>query len=176
VVVRRSRWYARQSEQLQRCRRAISLARTPIFDRWLAESPWTLLDASGESVGLPAGVMGNSEVGHLTLGAGRMVPQDLLRVDLSLRDGSFYDNAALVAAADHARRRGTTLHLMGLVSDGGVHSHLRHLEGLVELARRKRVDRLRVHVFADGRDTPPQSARTYVAALEAALKPAGAST
>jgi len=152
---------------------AISLARTPIFDRWLAESPWTLLDASGESVGLPAGVMGNSEVGHLTLGAGRMVPQDLLRVDLSLRDGSFYDNAALVAAADHARRRGTTLHLMGLVSDGGVHSHLRHLEGLVELARRKRVDRLRVHVFADGRDTPPQSARTYVAALEAALKPAG---
>jgi 2,3-bisphosphoglycerate-independent phosphoglycerate mutase len=152
---------------------AISLARTPIFDRWLAESPWTLLDASGESVGLPAGVMGNSEVGHLTLGAGRMVPQDLLRVDLALRDGSLFENPALVAAAEHARKRGTTLHLMGLVSDGGVHSHLRHLEGLIELAHRRKVGRIRVHVFADGRDTPPQSARKYVAALEKALEPAG---
>jgi 2,3-bisphosphoglycerate-independent phosphoglycerate mutase len=152
---------------------AIALARTPIFARWLAESAWTLLDASGESVGLPAGVMGNSEVGHLTLGAGRMVPQDLLRVDLALRDGSLFENPALVAAARHARTKGSTLHLMGLVSDGGVHSHLRHLEGLIELAKRERVGRLRVHVFTDGRDTPPQSAKGFVARLEEALRPAG---
>ncbi|HTR03464.1 MAG TPA: 2,3-bisphosphoglycerate-independent phosphoglycerate mutase [Thermoanaerobaculia bacterium] len=152
---------------------AITLARTPIFDRWLAEHPWTLLEASGEAVGLPAGVMGNSEVGHLTLGAGRMVPQDLLRIDLALRDGSFFANAALTAAMEHARRRGSTLHLMGLVSDGGVHSHLRHLEGLLELAARAKVPRVRVHVFTDGRDTPPRSALGYLERLEAALERLG---
>jgi len=152
---------------------AITLARTPIFDRWIAENPWTLLDASGESVGLPAGVMGNSEVGHLTLGAGRMVPQDLLRVDLALRDGSLFQNEALIAAAEHARKRGAALHLMGLVSDGGVHSHLRHLEGLIELAGRVGVERVRVHVFTDGRDTAPQSARGFVERVEEALRPVG---
>jgi len=152
---------------------AISRARTPIYDRWLAEYPWTLLEASGEAVGLPAGVMGNSEVGHLTLGAGRMVPQDLLRIDLALRDGSFFTNPALVAAMQQARKRGTTLHLMGLVSDGGVHSYQRHLEGLLEFAARAGVPRVRVHVFADGRDTPPKSALGYVARLEAALAKSG---
>ena len=94
---------------------AISRARTPIYDRWLAEYPWTLLDASGESVGLPAGVMGNSEVGHLTLGAGRMVPQDLLRIDLALRDGSFFENPVLAEAARRAKKRDATLHFMGLL-------------------------------------------------------------
>jgi 2,3-bisphosphoglycerate-independent phosphoglycerate mutase len=148
---------------------AISRARTPIYDRWLAQFPWTLLEASGEAVGLPAGLMGNSEVGHLTLGAGRMMPQDLLRIDLALRDGSFFENAALKAAVQHAGRRSATLHLMGLVSDGGVHSHQRHLEGLLELAGKAGVPRVRVHVFADGRDTPPRSALGYVARLEAAL-------
>ena len=148
---------------------AIWRARTPIYDRWLAEFPWTLLEASGEAVGLPAGLMGNSEVGHLTLGAGRMSPQDLLRIDLALRDGSFYENPALLAAVQHAKRRGATLHLMGLVSDGGVHSHQRHLEGLLELAHRAGVPRVRVHVFADGRDTPPRSALGYVARLETSL-------
>ncbi len=148
---------------------AISRARTPIYDRWLAEYPWTLLEASGEAVGLPAGVMGNSEVGHLTLGAGRMVPQDLLRIDLALRDESFFTNPALTAALQQARRKGATLHLMGLVSDGGVHSHARHLEGLLELTSRAGVPRVRVHVFTDGRDTPPQSALGYLARLEAAL-------
>ncbi len=152
---------------------AITLARTPIFDRWLAEYPWTLLEASGEAVGLPAGVMGNSEVGHLTLGAGRMVAQDLLRIDLALRDGSFFENPALLAAAEQARRRGATLHLMGLVSDGGVHSHERHLEGLVALAARAGVPRLRVHVFTDGRDTPPKSALAYINRLEALLARSG---
>ncbi len=148
---------------------AIWRARTPIYDRWLAQYPWTLLEASGEAVGLPAGLMGNSEVGHLTLGAGRMMPQDLLRIDLALRDRSFFENAALTAAVQHASRRGATLHLMGLVSDGGVHSHERHLEGLLELAAKAGVPRVRVHVFADGRDTAPRSALAYVARLEAAL-------
>ncbi len=148
---------------------AISRARTPIFDRWLAEYPWTLLDASGEAVGLPAGVMGNSEVGHLTLGAGRMVPQDLLRIDLALRDESFFANPVLRSALPHARRSGATLHLMGLVSDGGVHSHERHLEGLLELASRAGVPRVRVHAFTDGRDTPPQSALRFIERLEKAL-------
>jgi 2,3-bisphosphoglycerate-independent phosphoglycerate mutase len=148
---------------------AIALARTPVYDRWLASSPWTSLDASGEAVGLPAGLMGNSEVGHLNLGAGRMVPQDLLRIDLTLRDGSFFENPALTAAADHAREHGTALHLLGLVSDGGVHSHVSHLEGLIELARRRRVPRLLVHAFTDGRDTPPRSALTWIEPLEALL-------
>ena len=139
----------------------------------MAEHPWTLLEASGEAVGLPAGVMGNSEVGHLTLGAGRMVPQDLLRIDLSLRDGSFFENAALSAAMQHARRKGATLHLMGLVSDGGVHSHERHLFGLLDLAARSGVPRLRVHAFTDGRDTPPRSAAGFLATLERSLTKTG---
>jgi 2,3-bisphosphoglycerate-independent phosphoglycerate mutase len=153
---------------------AIALARTPVYDRWIAESPWTLLEASGEAVGLPAGVMGNSEVGHLTLGAGRMVPQDLLRIDLALRDGSFFENPALLHAMQHAKRRDAALHLMGLVSDGGVHSHLRHLSGLLEMAARQGVARVRLHVFTDGRDTSPKSARRFLAALEKPLARAGA--
>ena len=153
---------------------AITLARTPVFDRWIEESPWTLLEASGEAVGLPSGVMGNSEVGHLTLGAGRMVPQDLLRIDLALRDGSFFQNVVLTAAMQHARRRSGTLHLMGLVSDGGVHSHLRHLAGLLEMSRRLEVPRVRLHVFTDGRDTSPKSARKFLSALAVPLSKAGA--
>ncbi|HEY3205277.1 MAG TPA: 2,3-bisphosphoglycerate-independent phosphoglycerate mutase [Thermoanaerobaculia bacterium] len=152
---------------------AIALASTPVYDRWLVDYPWTLLDASGEAVGLPAGIMGNSEVGHLTIGAGRMVPQDLLRIDLALRDGSFYENTVLREAAEHAKRRGSTLHLMGLVSDGGVHSHERHLEGLLELGARAGLPRMRVHAFTDGRDTPPKSALTFLARLETALEKRG---
>jgi 2,3-bisphosphoglycerate-independent phosphoglycerate mutase len=152
---------------------AITLARTPTFDRWRREHPWTTLEASGEAVGLPAGLMGNSEVGHLNLGAGRMVPQDLLRIDLALRDGSFFENPALVEAVDGAKRSGRTLHLMGLVSDGGVHSHERHLAGLLELARRRGAPRVRVHAFTDGRDTPPRSALRYFEGLEADLARSG---
>jgi 2,3-bisphosphoglycerate-independent phosphoglycerate mutase len=117
--------------------------------------------------------MGNSEVGHLNLGAGRVVPQDLLRIDRALSDGSFFSNPALVGAAERARRPGTTLHFMGLLSDGGVHSHERHLFGLLELARRLEVPRVRVHVFTDGRDTPPRSALVYVARLEQELAAKG---
>jgi 2,3-bisphosphoglycerate-independent phosphoglycerate mutase len=152
---------------------AIAQARTPVFDRWLREGAWTTLEASGEAVGLPAGLMGNSEVGHLNLGAGRMVPQDLLRIDLAIRDGSFFRNPALLAAAAHARGHGSALHLMGLVSDGGVHSHERHLFALLELARREEVERVHVHVFTDGRDTPPRSALGYVDGLEKVLARTG---
>jgi 2,3-bisphosphoglycerate-independent phosphoglycerate mutase len=152
---------------------AITRARTPTYDRWRRDYPSTTLDASGEAVGLPPGVMGNSEVGHLNIGAGRMVPQDLLRVDLALSDGSFFENPVLVEAAERARRPGTTLHLMGLLSDGGVHSQERHLFGLLELAHRQRVPRVRVHAFTDGRDTPPRSALTYVDRLEAELRSKG---
>ena len=153
---------------------AITLARTQVFGRWLREYPHSRLEASGEAVGLPAGLMGNSEVGHLNLGAGRMVPQDLLRIDLALRDGSFFDNPALCAAAQHARNEHSTLHLLGLLSDGGVHSHQSHLWGLLELARRREVPRVRVHVFTDGRDTPPRSALKYLDQLEPRLRSAGA--
>ena len=152
---------------------AITRARTPTYDRWRRDYPWTTLEASGEAVGLPAGVMGNSEVGHLNIGAGRMVPQDLLRVDLALGDGSFFENPALAKAAERAREPGATLHLMGLLSDGGVHSHERHLFSLLELARRRGVPRVRVHAFTDGRDTPPRSALTYVDRLEAELRAKG---
>jgi len=148
---------------------AIALARTPVFDRWIWKAAGTVLEASGEAVGLPAGLMGNSEVGHLNLGAGRMVPQDLLRIDLTLRDGSFFGNPALTSAAERAKRPGAALHLLGLLSDGGVHSHIRHLFGLLELARRRGVPRVYVHAFLDGRDTPPQSAPVYVRALEEEL-------
>ncbi len=153
---------------------AITRARTPVFDRWLREFPHARLEASGEAVGLPAGLMGNSEVGHLNLGAGRMVPQDLLRIDLALRDGSFWTNPALLAAADHARAAGSSLHLLGLVSDGGVHSQESHLWGLLDLAGRRGVGRVRVHVFTDGRDTPPRSALGYLDRLEPRLREAGA--
>ncbi|MFN2385514.1 MAG: 2,3-bisphosphoglycerate-independent phosphoglycerate mutase [Thermoanaerobaculia bacterium] len=152
---------------------AITRARTPVFDRWRREFPWTTLTASGEAVGLPDGLMGNSEVGHLNLGAGRMVPQDQLRIDLALRDGSFFSNPALSAACRHARENDATLHLLGLLSDGGVHSQQRHLHALLALAAREGVPRTRVHVFTDGRDTPPQSALRYVAELERAAEPHG---
>ncbi len=152
---------------------AITLARTPIFDRWRRQYPWTTLEASGEAVGLPAGLMGNSEVGHLNLGAGRMVPQDLLRIDRALSDGSFFRNPALLEAMEQARRPRVVLHLLGLLSDGGVHSHERHLFGLIDMASKQRVPRVVVHAFTDGRDTPPRSALRYIDRLEKALAGTG---
>ena len=153
---------------------AIALAKTPHYDRLLAEFPSTTLLASGEAVGLPAGQMGNSEVGHLNLGAGRMVPQDILRIDLAIRDGSFFENPALRQAYDAARARGGALHLMGLVSDGGVHSHENHLFALLELAARHGPSNVFVHAFLDGRDTPPQSAPIYVKRLDDVISRLGA--
>lgn len=144
---------------------AVAQARTPTWDRLWARAPRTLLDASGLAVGLPAGQMGNSEVGHLNLGAGRVVMQDLVRIGESIRSGAFYQLDAFRAACAQVRGNGGTLHLLGLVGDGGVHGHDDHLLALVELAARERVPRVALHLLLDGRDTLPQSALGYVRAL-----------
>ncbi|HKA23585.1 MAG TPA: 2,3-bisphosphoglycerate-independent phosphoglycerate mutase [Candidatus Eisenbacteria bacterium] len=145
---------------------AISQAHAPHWARLWASPAHARLSASGEDVGLPAGQFGNSEVGHLNLGAGRIVYQDILRITRAIREGSFYDNEALVAACEHAKRSGGALHFLGLVSDGGVHSHLSHLGGLLELARRQSLERVYLHAFLDGRDTPPRSALRYAEETE----------
>ena len=137
---------------------AVSLAHTPVFDDLLARYPNSSLQASGPAVGLPPGQMGNSEVGHLNIGAGRVVHQDLTRITQAVADGDFFRNRVLVQAFDKAAGRGSTLHLMGLVSEGGVHSDLGHLKACLDLAARRHVRDVVVHAFLDGRDTPPQSA------------------
>ncbi len=153
---------------------AISLAKTPNFDRLWADSAHTQLIACGPDVGLPEGQMGNSEVGHLNLGAGSIVPQDLARIDKSIADGSFFDNEALVSACERARRGPRKrLHLFGLVSDGGVHSGWEHLEACVELAVQEGVPEVIFHAFTDGRDTLPHGGRGYLAELERWLRRAG---
>ena len=153
---------------------AISLAQTPVFDRLWEGSPHTRLSAQGRDVGLPDGQMGNSEVGHLNLGAGAIVKQDLARIDDSIADGSFFDNEALLAACERARRspRGR-LHLLGLVSDGGVHSGWEHIEATIELASQEGVPDVVFHAFTDGRDTLPHGGKGYVHELERWLRQAG---
>jgi 2,3-bisphosphoglycerate-independent phosphoglycerate mutase len=151
---------------------AISLASTPVFDRLWDEHPHTQLTAKGEAVGLPEGQMGNSEVGHLNLGAGAIVPQDLARIDAAVEDGSLAENPTLQAAM-RAGRAGR-IHLIGLVSGGGVHSSERHLKALVELAGEWGVDDLVVHAFTDGRDTSPTSGAGSLADLEAWMREVGA--
>lgn len=141
------------------------MARTPTRDRLWARAPRTLLEASGTAVGLPAGQMGNSEVGHLNLGAGRKVMQDLVRIGESIASGNFYQIDAFRRACASLREDGGTLHLIGLVGDGGVHAHDDHLVALVELAERERVPKVALHLFLDGRDTLPRSAHGYVRAL-----------
>jgi len=143
---------------------AIRMARVPTWDRLWSRAPRTLLDASGLAVGLPEGQMGNSEVGHLNLGAGRVVMQDIVRIDLAIRDGSFFRLPAFTAAAEHVRKTGGTLHLMGLVGDGGVHAVDRHLFTLFDLAERERVPRTALHALLDGRDTLPKSALGFMEA------------
>jgi 2,3-bisphosphoglycerate-independent phosphoglycerate mutase len=142
---------------------AISLAQTPVFDDLWARFPHTQLKACGAAVGLPEGQMGNSEVGHLNLGAGTVVKQDLARIDDAIADGSFFENAALRAACAAARDSGGSLQLVGLVSAGGVHSSLNHLRAAVELGTRERVPAMVLHAFTDGRDTLPTSAPAYLA-------------
>jgi 2,3-bisphosphoglycerate-independent phosphoglycerate mutase len=151
---------------------AFAQARTPRLDEYFYRHPFTLLNASGAGVGLPEGQMGNSEVGHLTLGSGCTIRQDLVLIDDAVADGSFAVNPALVAAADAAKAAGRPLHLLGLVSDGGVHSHTRHLMALIELCRQRGVKPL-LHMIADGRDTPPKSALNELVELERALADAG---
>ncbi|MEJ2575465.1 MAG: 2,3-bisphosphoglycerate-independent phosphoglycerate mutase [Gammaproteobacteria bacterium] len=149
---------------------AVALAATPNLDRYYTRHPHTLIQASGPAVGLPEGQMGNSEVGHLTLGAGSIVQQDLVKIDAAIRDGSFADNPVLRASA--RRASGRPWHLLGLLSDGGVHSHIGHLEALLRLARREQVRPL-LHVITDGRDTAPHSALDYLAHIEPLLEQAG---
>jgi 2,3-bisphosphoglycerate-independent phosphoglycerate mutase len=153
---------------------AISQARTPTFDRLWDAYPHTQLSAQGPDVGLPEGQMGNSEVGHLNLGAGAIVKQDLARIDDAIADGSFFENGVLSAACDRARRspRGR-LHLLGLVSDGGVHSGWEHIEATIELASQEGVPDVVFHAFTDGRDTLPHGGRAYLAELERWLRHAG---
>ncbi len=151
---------------------AISLAETPVFDRLWDDYPHTQLSAQGRDVGLPDGQMGNSEVGHLNLGAGAIVKQDLARIDDAIADGSFFENEALLAACDRARRspRGR-LHLLGLVSDGGVHSGWEHIEAAIELASHEGVPDVVFHAFTDGRDTLPHGGRGYLARARALAAP-----
>ena len=144
---------------------AIALASTPNFDRWYAEYPHTLIEASGAAVGLPAGQMGNSEVGHLNIGAGRIIRMDVSRIDHAIETGEFFRNKALVRAMEHARINDSALHLMGLVSHGGVHSWHEHLYALLKMAKQRNLERVFVHAFLDGRDTPPDSGESYVAEL-----------
>ena len=152
---------------------AIANASTPTMDRLWQDYPHTLLQASGEAVGLPWGEMGNSEVGHLNIGAGRVVPQDLPRIAASIADGSFFENEAFLAAFDHVKQTGGALHLIGLVSSGGVHSHLRHLLALLQLAKQRAVSEVFVHLFTDGRDAPPHAAEGQIRKLEGEMAELG---
>ncbi|MCD8300044.1 MAG: 2,3-bisphosphoglycerate-independent phosphoglycerate mutase [Clostridiales bacterium] len=144
---------------------AIAMAKTPVMDRLMAECPFVQGAASGLDVGLPDGQMGNSEVGHMNIGAGRIVYQDLTRITKAIEDGDFFENKALLAAMNNCKEHDSDLHLWGLVSDGGVHSHQTHIYGLLEMAKREGLTKVYVHAFLDGRDTPPTSAKGYVAEL-----------
>jgi 2,3-bisphosphoglycerate-independent phosphoglycerate mutase len=144
---------------------AIALAETPTWDRLWSRAPRTLLEASGLAVGLPEGQMGNSEVGHLNLGAGRVVMQDLVRINLAIENGRFFENTAFVAACDVVQRNAGTLHLMGLIGSGGVHALDKHLFALIDLAERRGVRRLAIHALLDGRDTMPRSGLAYMREL-----------
>jgi 2,3-bisphosphoglycerate-independent phosphoglycerate mutase len=149
---------------------AIALARKPIYDRLLSEYPNTLIHTSGPFVGLPEGQMGNSEVGHLNMGAGRMVHMDITRIDLMIQNGDFFSDPTLVAAMKHARTGGRRLHLFGLVSDGGVHSQQAHLYALLKMAKQQGVDRVLVHAFMDGRDTFPTNGAGYLEQLQQKMR------
>ncbi|MFH1417802.1 MAG: 2,3-bisphosphoglycerate-independent phosphoglycerate mutase [Planctomycetota bacterium] len=154
---------------------AVHLANTPADDRFRAAYPNALIHTSGEEVGLPAGVMGNSEVGHQNIGAGRIVYQDVMRITRAIRDGSFFDNPRLCEAVEHCKRTGGVLHLMGLCSDAMVHSSLEHAYAVLELAGRRGLpgDRVLFHAFGDGRDTPPQSGVEFIRQVEAKMKETG---
>ena len=152
---------------------AVSQADNKIFNMLWENYPHTTLVASGCEVGLPKGQMGNSEVGHMNIGAGRIVYQDLTRITKSIEDGDFFSISEFITAIENCKKNNTKLHIMGLLSDGGVHSHQRHLYGLLELAKRKDFEDVYVHCFLDGRDTPPASAEGYIAELENKMKEKG---
>ena len=152
---------------------AIEAASTPNLDKIFAENPWTAIGASGMDVGLPEGQMGNSEVGHTNIGAGRVVYQELTRITKSIKDGDFFENEALCKAVDNCVANGTALHLIGLLSDGGVHSHNTHMYGILELAKRKGLEEVYVHAFLDGRDVSPTSGQGFVADCVAEMEKIG---
>ena len=152
---------------------AVYEAKTPVMDKLMAECPFVKGYASGLSVGLPDGQMGNSEVGHLNMGAGRIVYQELTRITKEIEDGDFFKNEALLAAMKNAKENNSAIHFMGLLSDGGVHSHNTHLYGLLEMAKREGLEKVYVHCFLDGRDTPPASGKSYIEELEAKMKEIG---
>ncbi len=152
---------------------AIAAARKPNLDRIFAKNPCCRLSASGLDVGLPEGQMGNSEVGHTNIGAGRVVFQDLPRISLDIKEGGFFRNPAYVAAMDACKAKGTALHLYGLLSDGGVHSHIEHLFALLRMAKERGLTRVYVHCFLDGRDVPPASGKGFVERLQSYLKELG---
>ena len=152
---------------------AVCEGRTPVMDQLMSQCPFVKGQASGLAVGLPEGQMGNSEVGHLNMGAGRIVYQELTRITKSIKDGDFFTNPAFLEAVENCRKNDSALHLFGLVSDGGVHSHLTHIFGLLELAKRNGLEKVYVHCFLDGRDTPPTSGKEYVAQLEAKMAELG---
>ena len=155
---------------------AIAAAKTPYFDKLFASCPFTTIGASGMNVGLPDGQMGNSEVGHTNIGAGRIVYQELTRITKSIADGDFFENEALVSAMRSAKENGKALHLMGLLSDGGVHSHNGHLYGLLEMAKRMGLTKVYVHAIMDGRDVPPDSGLGFIKELQAKLASLGVGT
>ena len=142
---------------------AIDAAKTPYLDWLFFQNPNTMIGASGMDVGLPHGQMGNSEVGHTNIGAGRIVYQELTRITKAIEDGDFFENEALLKAVDNALENNASLHLFGLLSPGGVHSHDTHLYGILELCKRKGLEKVYIHAFLDGRDVPPSSAKEYVA-------------
>ena len=152
---------------------AVAEAKTPVMDKLMAECPFVEGNASGMAVGLPDGQMGNSEVGHLNMGAGRIVYQELTRITKEIRDGEFFENEAFAKAIANCKENDSALHLYGLVSDGGVHSHNTHIYGLLELAKRAGLEKVYVHCFLDGRDTPPASGRDFVAELVAKMAEIG---
>ncbi len=152
---------------------AISLAKAINMNRFWASYPHTQLDASGQAVGLPRGEDGNTETGHLNLGAGRIVYQELERINMAIAEGTFFKNKVLLGVIEHIRKNNSNLHLMGLVGAGGVHSNIEHLFALIQLAKRKKVNNLYIHLFTDGRDSPPTSAQTYIDKVNGVIKREG---
>ena len=152
---------------------AVFEAKTPVLDKLIKEYPFVQGNASGLAVGLPDGQMGNSEVGHLNMGAGRIVYQELTRITKAIEDGDFFKSEALLKGIQNVKENGSDLHLYGLLSDGGVHSHISHLFGLLELAKREGVENVYVHCFMDGRDTAPTSGKGFIEELQAKMKEIG---
>jgi 2,3-bisphosphoglycerate-independent phosphoglycerate mutase len=177
VLIIRDGWgvHDEDADSTRRHGNAVLLANLPVLKQLLAIYPHSLLQAAGEAVGLPAGQMGNSEVGHQNLGAGRVTYQDLMRISVAIRDGSFFRNPVLLKVMGEVKRTGRRLHLMGLLSDGGVHSHNTHLYALLEMAKQQGLqpDQVRVHAIMDGRDTPPRSGAGYLEQLEEQIKQIG---